>query len=363
MAIRVLITLTVRAHYSDTYYCGHLQAKYLEGLRQNGLQAGEESQARPTDFHPDFVNLADISGTADDPALEASNDAMPWGEPDVVHHLLTNMGGVDGKRVNIDLERGPLEGMSYLEKQATTPIYTGSKKSRLNFIIWALGLQTRNKISNYAMDQWLRGISEHVIPMGPGIVNNMPRSRYEARKVITECGLDYVTIHSCPCDETIYYGSNENLTQCPHISCDLSRYREDTIKKDVPRKKFHYFPLAPRLVNLYRSPTFSRLMQWYYLHRSDEGLLKVPSDGAAFKHAENLFREHVGRSYDCRNVFLGLAMDGLNPRGQNSTSHSTWPVLLVLYNMPPWLSTKAAHILVSLIIPGTPLHTIVHRFG
>ena len=88
------------------------------------------------------------------------------------------------------------------------------------------------------------------------------------------------------------------------------------------------------------------------MHRLDEVLLKVPADGLAFKHAEGLFREHVGRLYECRNVFLGLAMDGLNPHGQNSTSHSTWPILLVLYNLPLWMATKATYILLSVIVPG-----------
>ena len=273
-----------------------------------------------------------------------------WGDEDVVGHILSNLDGIVEDDITIDMDRGPLEDMSYLEKEATTPIYTGSKKSRLHFIIWALGLQVKNNMSNVAMDDWFRGMIDNVAPHGPGIVNNMPRSRYEARKVISNCGLDYITIDCCPCDGMIHYGEKAALQSCP--LCNKSRYRDDMKKTDVPWKKFHYFPLTQRLLALYRSPTFSKLMQWYAHHRSSDGTLKVPADGKAFKHAENLFKTHVGQEYDSRNVFLGLAMDGISPSGTNSTSHSTWPVMLVLYNLPPWMSTKAAHILLSIIIPG-----------
>jgi hypothetical protein len=35
-----------------------------------------------------------------------------------------------------------------------------------------------------------------------------------------------------------------------------------------------------------------------------------------------------------------------------STSHSTWPVILVLYNLPPWMCMKQLYFILSMIIPG-----------
>ena len=36
-----------------------------------------------------------------------------------------------------------------------------------------------------------------------------------------------------------------------------------------------------------------------------------------------------------------------------STSHSTWPVMLVPYNLPPWLCMKRSSMILSLVIPGS----------
>ena len=35
-----------------------------------------------------------------------------------------------------------------------------------------------------------------------------------------------------------------------------------------------------------------------------------------------------------------------------STTHSTWPVMLVPYNLPPWLCMKRSSLILSLVIPG-----------
>ena len=37
---------------------------------------------------------------------------------------------------------------------------------------------------------------------------------------------------------------------------------------------------------------------------------------------------------ELRNLRLLLATDGMNPYGLQSSSHSTWPVILMIYNIP-----------------------------
>ena len=49
---------------------------------------------------------------------------------------------------------------------------------------------------------------------------------------------------------------------------------------------------------------------------------------------------------------LGLATDGVNLFGVQSTSWSTWPVIIVNYNIPPWLTIKKGHLILALIVPG-----------
>jgi hypothetical protein len=76
----------------------------------------------------------------------------------------------------------------------------------------------------------------HNFIIDPKLESNMPRSRYEARKIVSDMGLDYVSIHACPCDGILYYGNYANLTYCPLEDCGLSRYKEGSISKKVPRK-------------------------------------------------------------------------------------------------------------------------------
>src|SRR6185436_13418512 len=55
---------------------------------------------------------------------------------------------------------------------------------------------------------------------------------------------------------------------------------------------------------------------------------------------------------DPRNLRFVLSTDGMNPFSQMSSSHSVWPVLVSIYNFPPWLCNKRKYMLMSTIISG-----------
>jgi hypothetical protein len=42
----------------------------------------------------------------------------------------------------------------------------------------------------------------------------------------------------------------------------------------------------------------------------------------------------------------------MNPFGDLSSTHSTWPVLLTVYNLPTWICQKRKYILLSILIQG-----------
>ena len=56
--------------------------------------------------------------------------------------------------------------------------------------------------------------------------------------------------------------------------------------------------------------------------------------------------------FDARNLWLGLSSDGMNPHGNMSSTHHTWPAILIIYNFSPWLCMKRKFIILSLLIPG-----------
>ncbi|KAL8146611.1 hypothetical protein AgCh_004366 [Apium graveolens] len=90
-------------------------------------------------------------------------------------------------------------------------------------------------------------------------------------------------------------------------------------------------------------------MVWYAVERKKDGKLGHPADGEAWKTMDAKYPEF---SSEPRNVRLGIATDGFNPFRKMSATHSTWPIVVVNYNLPPWLNMKPENLILSTIIPG-----------
>ncbi|KAL6312664.1 hypothetical protein AAG906_018929 [Vitis piasezkii] len=132
-----------------------------------------------------------------------------------------------------------------------------------------------------------------------------------------------------PEDCMLYSKEHANANEC--VVCGVSRWKSSddhstdeftnsAKKKKIPAKVLRFFPLKPRLQRLYMSAKTASHMKW-----------------------------HVDEP---RNVRLGLASDGFNPFGNMSISYSMWPVVLIPYNLPPWMCMKQTFFMLSLLIPG-----------
>ena len=67
---------------------------------------------------------------------------------------------------------------------------------------------------------------------------------------------------------------------------------------------------------------------------------------------EKIYKVHPSFALEPRNVRLSLASDGFNPFGNMSISYSVWPMVLIPYNLPPWMCMKQTFFMLSLFIPG-----------
>jgi Transposase family tnp2 len=90
-------------------------------------------------------------------------------------------------------------------------------------------------------------------------------------------------------------------------------------------------------------------MRWHGEGRNNDGVLRHPADALAWKDFDI---KHPEFATEIRNIRLGLASDGFIPFAINNNSYSIWPVILVLYNLPPWLCMKSDFLIVSMLIPG-----------
>ena len=90
-------------------------------------------------------------------------------------------------------------------------------------------------------------------------------------------------------------------------------------------------------------------LTWHADGRKSDGLLRHPADSPPWKEFDCLYPDFRNEP---RNLRVGLASDGMNPFGNLSTNHSSWPVLLMIYNLPPWMCMKQKCIMLCMMIVG-----------
>ncbi|XP_071727574.1 uncharacterized protein [Rutidosis leptorrhynchoides] len=154
--------------------------------------------------------------------------------------------------------------------------------------------------------------------------NELPVSTYQAKKLMCPMGLEIQRIHACPNDCMLHRNEDKDLHQCK--VCGTSRYKRgkptDNADSDVsengpPAKLLWYLPIIPRLKRLFANEKDAKLLRWHAEDRKNDDF------------------EEFGD--EIRNIRFGLSSDGINPFKDLSSRHSTWPVLLCIYNPPPWL--------------------------
>ena len=255
---------------------------------------------------------------------------------------------------NVDHEGGVREGLSEEAKKFFRLVEEGKKElypgcenfSKLSFVIRLYLLKTMHRLSNVAFLDLLDLLKE-AFPFA-----QLPESFSKARKMIKDLGLGYEKIHACPNDCMLFWKDKVEADKCS--VCGSSRWSNvvdglTTGKSKKPAKVLRYCPLKPRLQRLFMHSETAAAMRWHATERPNDGNLRHPADGEAWKDFDSL---HPSFASDPRNVRLGLSSDGFNPFRTMSISHSTWPVMLMNYNLSPWICMKPEYIMLSMIIPG-----------
>ncbi|XP_012827605.1 PREDICTED: uncharacterized protein LOC105948893 isoform X2 [Erythranthe guttata] len=271
-----------------------------------------------------------------------------------VKDLLADLGNFYEHAGRFDKDPNPNESeededipMTFLEllNKAEQELYPGcSKFSTLSFIVHLLHIKVYNKWSNKSFDMMLT-LLKKALPHG----ETLPKSYYDAKKILNDLGLGYTAIHACKYDCALFWKDYENCQDCP--VCGTSRWKVNNGKgKKIPHKILRHFPLKPRLQRMFMSPKIAAYMRWHSDKRiNDEKELKHPADARTWKKFD---QEHPNFSKDGRNVRLALATDGFNPFGTMSNSYNMWPVIIIPYNLPPWKCMKKSYFIMSLLIPG-----------
>ncbi|XP_071740135.1 uncharacterized protein [Rutidosis leptorrhynchoides] len=235
-----------------------------------------------------------------------------------------------GQTENLTVPNLNVEKFYKVLEDAKKELYPGCKFSVLSFIVRLFHSKCVGKCNEKGFSMILDTIRE-AFPHA-----SIPNSLYEIRKVIRDLGLGYeklMLVQIIVCYESTTQADNDGDYEC----------------KKVGAKVLRYFPLIPRLQRLFMSPKTTESIRWHEESRTKDGILRHPADSPAWKTFDYQNSEF---DKEPRNVRLGLASDGFNPFGNMSVSHSTWPVVLMPYNLPPWLCMKKSFLFLTLLIPG-----------
>jgi hypothetical protein len=203
-----------------------------------------------------------------------------------------------------------------------------------------------------------------------------------AKKLICPLSLGVDKIHACPNHYILYRKEYEFNTKC--LVCGVSRYKRsynhvyaDTMKKktknknmttmgpesvddeadldkeDMTKRKIRtlvmwYLPVIDHLKHVFSNPNDAELMHWHSeKRRENDEEIQHPVDGTQWKIFDLQYPEF---SVESRNIRFALSTNGMNPFGENRTVHSTWSVILAMYNIPTWLCHKRKYLMLSILI-------------
>ncbi|XP_024007959.1 uncharacterized protein LOC112083967 [Eutrema salsugineum] len=181
--------------------------------------------------------------------------------------------------------------------------------------------------------------------------NVLPKSTDEMKKFLKMFGFGYNVIHACKNDCILYRNQYEELVSCPR--CSESRWEKDKHtgeeKQGILAKVLIYFPIKERVRRMFRSKRVAEALCWHYSNGSEDGTMRHPVDSLTWFQVNEKWPEFAA---DARNLRQGISTDGMNPFSIQNTKYSTWPVLLVNYNMTPTECMRAENIMLTLLIPG-----------
>ncbi|WVZ82126.1 hypothetical protein U9M48_029427 [Paspalum notatum var. saurae] len=98
------------------------------------------------------------------------------------------------------------------------------------------------------------------------------------------------------------------------------------------------------------------IVQKHVINRGfDESFIKGEGIGDYEEEDNNGVLEQTGDGAGINEMLSTLikgAIHGFNPFGMLNITYTTWPVILIPYNLPPWLCLKQSYWMMSMLIPG-----------
>ncbi|XP_076910615.1 uncharacterized protein LOC143568318 [Bidens hawaiensis] len=227
---------------------------------------------------------------SNDGVEELLNDAFPMG------------GETEAENVRDDADQHNNPNVEKLFIDMEKPLYPGCEEfSVLGFLLELMNVKLTYKMTNVSMDMILNLFSRGYKDA------NLPRNHYEAKKYLRTLGLGYESIDACKHDCALFWKEYAELQNCP--VCSTSRYENNSKGKKKPVKVLRYFPVTSRLKRLYASRHTAKEMLWHDQQRNkQDGVLRHPADGQAWKHFDTVFPSFANDPRNVRQGFLVMVL-------------------------------------------------------
>jgi hypothetical protein len=170
------------------------------------------------------------------------------------------------------------------------------------------------------------------------------------------CG-DYADLDKCPkCGYDRYKrkkdGGDDNNVDDENEPGEI-RGKKKKANRGAPVRVAWYFCIIPRLKRWFATQKEAQLLHWHdegrkELNYKKDGKFRHPADAAHWGNINTNFPWFD----DARSIQFAMSTDGVNPFGNQSSTHSTWPVVLSLYNLPPWLCKKQKYMMLTILVSG-----------
>jgi hypothetical protein len=106
--------------------------------------------------------------------------------------------------------------------------------------------------------------------------------------------------------------------------------------------------IIPMIERLFHCKELAIMKGWHPSHRSESGVMLIPTDSISMKNIENTWLEKFKNKV--RSLRLSIAMDSVNPYSFQNTNYYVWPVVVINKNIPPWLFVKNENLMLALIV-------------
>jgi hypothetical protein len=144
-------------------------------------------------------------------------------------------------------------------------------------------------------------------------------------------------------------GGDDNNANDENEPDDI-RDKKKKANRGAPMRVAWYFCIIPRLRRWFTTRKEAQLLRWH-----DEGRKELKQDGKFRHHADATQWGNINNHFplfdeDVRSIRFSMSTDGVNPFGNQSSTHSTWPVVLSLYNLPTWLCKKQKYMMLTILV-------------